>query len=225
MTRARSRWPRRSSDFAREGLVNVVGGCCGSTPEHIRAIAEAVGKFQPRAVPTIAPLMRLSGPRAVHAHHRHSVRQCRRAHQRHRLGQVPQADHRRRLCRRARRRARPGRERRADHRHQHGRGPDRLEGGDGRVPQPRRRRARHRPRAGDDRLLEMGGDRGRAEMRAGQADRQLDLDEGRRGGVPAPGAARARLWRGRGRHGLRRAGPGRHARRARSRSARAPTSC
>ncbi|MFN6977023.1 MAG: methionine synthase, partial [Gemmobacter sp.] len=48
-------------DFAREGLVNIVGGCCGSTPEHIRAIAEAVAKYPPRAVPTVPPLMRLSG--------------------------------------------------------------------------------------------------------------------------------------------------------------------
>ena len=48
-------------DFAREGLVNVVGGCCGSTPEHIAAIAEAVARHAPRAVPVAAPLMRLSG--------------------------------------------------------------------------------------------------------------------------------------------------------------------
>ncbi|WP_170314639.1 methionine synthase [Aquibium carbonis] len=47
--------------FAREGLVNIVGGCCGSTPDHVRAIAEAVAKHPPRAVPTVAPLMRLSG--------------------------------------------------------------------------------------------------------------------------------------------------------------------
>jgi 5-methyltetrahydrofolate--homocysteine methyltransferase len=47
--------------FARDGLVNVVGGCCGSTPDHIRAIAEAVRNVKPREVPTIAPLMRLSG--------------------------------------------------------------------------------------------------------------------------------------------------------------------
>ncbi|MDZ4312123.1 MAG: homocysteine S-methyltransferase family protein [Cypionkella sp.] len=39
------------ADFAREGLVNVVGGCCGTTPEHIRAIADAVAAFPPRAVP------------------------------------------------------------------------------------------------------------------------------------------------------------------------------
>ena len=47
--------------FAADGLVNIVGGCCGSTPEHIRAIAEAVRPFKPRTVPKIAPLMRLSG--------------------------------------------------------------------------------------------------------------------------------------------------------------------
>jgi 5-methyltetrahydrofolate--homocysteine methyltransferase len=47
--------------FAREGLVNIVGGCCGSTPEHIKAIAEAVRGVSPRAIPTIAPQMRLSG--------------------------------------------------------------------------------------------------------------------------------------------------------------------
>lgn len=48
-------------NFAREGLVNVVGGCCGSTPEHIRAIAEAVKKYPPRAIPQIERKMRLSG--------------------------------------------------------------------------------------------------------------------------------------------------------------------
>ena len=47
-------------EFAAEGLVNIVGGCCGSTPEHIRAIAEAVRRFKPRTVPAIPPLMRLS---------------------------------------------------------------------------------------------------------------------------------------------------------------------
>lgn len=47
--------------FAAEGLVNVVGGCCGTTPEHIRAIAEVVAKYPPRVVPEAEPLMRLSG--------------------------------------------------------------------------------------------------------------------------------------------------------------------
>jgi 5-methyltetrahydrofolate--homocysteine methyltransferase len=47
--------------FARHGLLNIVGGCCGSTPDHIRAIAAAVAKYPPRAIPEIPPLMRLSG--------------------------------------------------------------------------------------------------------------------------------------------------------------------
>ncbi len=37
--------------FARDGLVNVTGGCCGTTPEHIAAIAEVVAPFKPRKVP------------------------------------------------------------------------------------------------------------------------------------------------------------------------------
>ena len=49
------------AEFARDGLVNVVGGCCGSTPAHIRAIAEAVGGQTPRALPRPARRMRLSG--------------------------------------------------------------------------------------------------------------------------------------------------------------------
>jgi 5-methyltetrahydrofolate--homocysteine methyltransferase len=48
-------------DFAREGLVNVVGGCCGSTPEHIAAIADAVSRHAPRGLPKRSPQMRLSG--------------------------------------------------------------------------------------------------------------------------------------------------------------------
>ncbi|WP_269932349.1 methionine synthase [Aminobacter sp. HY435] len=47
--------------FAREGLINVAGGCCGSTPEHIRAIAEAVAKHPPRQVPEHRAIMALSG--------------------------------------------------------------------------------------------------------------------------------------------------------------------
>jgi 5-methyltetrahydrofolate--homocysteine methyltransferase len=48
-------------EFAEAGLVNIVGGCCGTTPEHIRAIAQAVAGKTPRAVPDVKPLLRLSG--------------------------------------------------------------------------------------------------------------------------------------------------------------------
>lgn len=48
-------------EFAESGFINVVGGCCGTTPDHIRAIAKAVTPLPPRKVPTIPPAMRLSG--------------------------------------------------------------------------------------------------------------------------------------------------------------------
>ncbi|MFN3200613.1 MAG: methionine synthase [Bradymonadia bacterium] len=47
--------------FVEEGLVNVVGGCCGTTPDHIRAIAEAVQGMTPRVVPEARQACRLSG--------------------------------------------------------------------------------------------------------------------------------------------------------------------
>src|SRR6201985_2327531 len=52
---------RLIGEFARDGLVNIVGGCCGHTTEHIAAIARAVAPHKPRAVPEIAPQLRLSG--------------------------------------------------------------------------------------------------------------------------------------------------------------------
>ncbi len=48
-------------EFARAGLLNIVGGCCGTTPEHIAAIADAVRGVAPRAAATPAPHTRLSG--------------------------------------------------------------------------------------------------------------------------------------------------------------------
>ncbi|MEJ2316338.1 MAG: methionine synthase [Gammaproteobacteria bacterium] len=49
------------SEWAASGFVNIVGGCCGSTPEHIRAIAEAVEGKPPRTPPVIPVECRLSG--------------------------------------------------------------------------------------------------------------------------------------------------------------------
>ena len=48
-------------EFARSGFLNIVGGCCGTTPMHIRAIADAVAQCAPRAIPDIKPACRLSG--------------------------------------------------------------------------------------------------------------------------------------------------------------------
>ncbi len=48
-------------EFAEQGWVNVVGGCCGTTPDHIAAIAQAVQQYRPRAIPTVQSALRLSG--------------------------------------------------------------------------------------------------------------------------------------------------------------------
>ncbi len=47
--------------FAEHGWLNIVGGCCGTTPEHIRAIAGAVAGIAPRTIPSLEPYTRLSG--------------------------------------------------------------------------------------------------------------------------------------------------------------------
>ncbi len=52
-------------DFASSGWLNIVGGCCGTTPDHIRAIRETVSGFSPRQIPARAPATRLSGLEAL----------------------------------------------------------------------------------------------------------------------------------------------------------------
>lgn len=49
------------SEFAREGFLNIVGGCCGTTPDHIKALAASLEGIAPRTVPTLAKACRLSG--------------------------------------------------------------------------------------------------------------------------------------------------------------------
>ncbi len=49
------------AEFAQAGFVNLAGGCCGTTPEHIAAIATAIGPLAPRAVPQRPGALRLSG--------------------------------------------------------------------------------------------------------------------------------------------------------------------
>ncbi|WP_414157023.1 methionine synthase [Pseudomonas sp. BNK-15] len=48
-------------EFAASGFLNIIGGCCGTTPGHIQAIAQAVAKYKPRQIPKIAKACRLSG--------------------------------------------------------------------------------------------------------------------------------------------------------------------
>ncbi len=49
------------AEFARAGFLNIVGGCCGTTPAHIRALAAAVEHLPPRVPPSVEPSLRLSG--------------------------------------------------------------------------------------------------------------------------------------------------------------------
>jgi 5-methyltetrahydrofolate--homocysteine methyltransferase len=51
-------------EWAEAGFINVVGGCCGTTPEHIRAIARTVEGLPPRKLPVVEPYLRLSGMEA-----------------------------------------------------------------------------------------------------------------------------------------------------------------
>ncbi|HEV7866887.1 MAG TPA: methionine synthase [Chthoniobacteraceae bacterium] len=53
------------AEWARSGMFNIVGGCCGTTPPHIEKIAAAVRGITPRAVPESAPFLRLSGNDAL----------------------------------------------------------------------------------------------------------------------------------------------------------------
>nr|WP_294897245.1 methionine synthase [uncultured Pedobacter sp.] len=48
-------------DFIASGFVNIIGGCCGTTPAHIKAMADIATKYPPRKVPHAEPFMRLSG--------------------------------------------------------------------------------------------------------------------------------------------------------------------
>lgn len=48
-------------EFAQEGLINIVGGCCGTTPAHIKAISETINNIKPRTLPNIPKACRLSG--------------------------------------------------------------------------------------------------------------------------------------------------------------------
>ena len=54
-----------AEDFMKEGWVNIIGGCCGTTPEHIRRIAEKAKQYKPRTRPGITRYTRLSGLEAL----------------------------------------------------------------------------------------------------------------------------------------------------------------
>ena len=227
-TRRRPETARLLREFAEAGVLNIVGGCCGTTPEHIRAIADAVTRSaaaRPRAGPIAERFAEYSGLETLTIRpdssfiligERTNVTGSKRFAKHGRRRQV----HRRRGDR-----AGAGPRRRQHPRRQHGRGHARLRGGDDDVPQRHRHRARDRPAAGHGGQLEVVGDRSRTGLRPREGDRQLDQPQGRRRRVPAQGADRPPLRRGGGGDGLRRTRARRTRPDARSRSASAPTGC
>ena len=143
---------------------------------------------------------------------RNQFRQRRRAHQRRRLGQIRPPDPRGQLRRGPVGSPCAGRCGGADRRRLHGRRHDRRRRSHAHIPQPDGLGAGNRPRADDDRLLEMGGARGGSGGHAGQGRGQFDLAQGGRSRIPAPRTGDTPLRSRRGGDALRRAGTGRHLR-------------
>ena len=172
-------------EFARAGLLNVVGGCCGTTPEHTRMIGEAVRGLAPRPIPDRPRRPRFSGLEPfeigpdtgfVMIGERTNVTGSARFRRLIESGDFTGAvDVALEQVRGRRERAR----------REHGRRPARLGAGDDDVPEPDRHRARDRADPDHGRQLALLGDRGRAQVPAGQGDRELDQPQGGRGGVPA----------------------------------------
>ena len=134
-------------EFARNGWLNVAGGCCGSTPEHIRAIGEAVRGVAPRVPPTVENFSRFSGLEALVIRPDTNFVNIGERSERDRLAQVRGADSQGRLRKSFGHRAAAGGGRRADDRREHGRGHARLGKGHDHVPERAGLRAGHRARA------------------------------------------------------------------------------
>ena len=186
-------------EFAASGFVNMVGGCCGTTPDHIRAIARRGRRRARRAcVPSIPRACRLSGlePLTIDADslfvnvgERTNVTGSAKFRKLIEAGDYAAA------VDIARQQVANGAQIIDVNMDE---GMLDSQAAMTRLLEPDRRRARYRARARDDRFLEVVGDRGGPEVRAGQVHRQFDQPEGRRGGIPcacAPGAcATARPW-------------------------------
>ena len=123
---------------------------------HIR-IVENIRRLRPAACSRAETHHDLERSGAAADRPRSQLHQRRRTHERRRIGPFRKADPRSQLRRGALGGPRTGRRRGADRRRLHGRRADRRSGGDAHVPQPDGLGAGDRPRAGDDRLVEMGG--------------------------------------------------------------------
>jgi 5-methyltetrahydrofolate--homocysteine methyltransferase len=84
-------------DWAAKGLINIAGGCCGTSPDYIRAIAETLEESQAAPHPAGREETAPVRPRGLQHRRRQPVRERRRAHQRHRLESLRPHDPRRPL--------------------------------------------------------------------------------------------------------------------------------
>jgi 5-methyltetrahydrofolate--homocysteine methyltransferase len=191
-------------EFAESGLVNLVGGCCGTTPAHIAALKEAISDKKPRAIPDIPVRCRLSGLEPlnigpddlfVNVGERCNVTGSAIFR---RLIEADDYDEAVQVAR------------------------QQVENGaqiidvnmdEGMLDSELAMVTFLRfPLADHDRFVQMVGDRSRLALCAGQGRGQFDQPQGRRRELYRTGEARARLRRRRDRHGVRRTGPGGHGR-------------
>ena len=84
-------------EFAEAGFVNIVGGCCGTVPTHIEAIADAVADLPPRTIPKLEPRFRVSGLEALTIGPDSLFADIGERTNVHRLEAIPRPHHRRRV--------------------------------------------------------------------------------------------------------------------------------
>ena len=154
------------AEWARAGLVNILGGCCGTTPEHIKHLAHCVEGVKPRAIPQHDTRMRSGRTRTVHGGGVSStetnpfanfviVGERTNVTGSAKFRKLIEADDYPGALVVARQQVEIGRERA---RCEHGRGADRRPRVDDAVSQPHRLRTRHRENPADDRLFQVGSD-------------------------------------------------------------------
>ncbi len=197
-------------EFAQSGFLNIVGGCCGTTPGHIEAIAKAVAGYAPRPIPDIPKACRLSGLEPftidrsslfVNVGERTNITGSAK------FARLIREDNYTEALEVALQQVEAGAQV-IDINMDEGMLDSKKASGD--LPQSDRRRAGYLPRADHDRLLQVGRDRSRPQVHPGQGHRQLHQHEGRRGAVHSPCQAVQALRRRGGGDGLRRSRPGRH---------------
>ena len=172
-------------EFINEGLVNIVGGCCGTTPEHIARYREITQNASPRRPIAKDNRLHICGLEDLVVCPENNFVNIRRTLQRGRLSQIPEAHSRKELHRSTRHRT-PNRSRPA---HKSSTSTWTMPMLDARkemvaLLESHRLRARHLSGSCNDRLFRMGGSLRRLEMSARESHRQLHQPERRRRNIP-----------------------------------------